>query len=439
MRGANQSPLSAAPGSPTAATTTQPARAPQGGPLRVAIVHYWLVGMRGGEKVVEGLCDMFPQADIFTNAYRPQRISERIKRHPVKTTFVGRLPYAWRLYKKYLPLMPVALEQLDLREYDLVISSESGPAKGVITRPETLHLCYCHAPMRYAWSMYFDYLRNANPIVRLAMPWLLHWLRLWDWQAAARVDFFIANSHCIARQITKYYRRPAVVVHPPVDVESFAPSSERGSYFLCVGQLVRYKRFDLAIEACNRLKVPLVIIGEGEEWRALHRIAGPTIRFLGRQDADALQQFYARCRALIFPGEEDFGIVPIEVMASGRPVIAFARGGALETVIPGETGVLFANQMPGAIVDAIEQFAAVEDSFDAARLVQHARRFSPENFRRRMSAALHQAMAQTGIDLPVCALEECAPEEGAVVSLDAAREQPPTPAPMTAGARPWLA
>ena len=428
MRGGERWPLSVASGSSALATAMQPGRAQQGDGLRVAIVHYWLVGMRGGEKVVEALCDMFPQAHIYTNAYRPERISERIRRHPVKTTFVGRLPYAWRLYKKYLPLMPVALEQLDLREYDLVISSESGPAKGVITRPETLHLCYCHTPMRYAWSMYSDYLQNANPIVRLAMPWLVHWLRLWDWQSAARVDFFIANSHCIARQITKYYRRAAVGVHPPVDVESFMPSGERGSYFLCVGQLVRYKRFDLAIEACNRLKAPLVIIGEGEERRALHRIAGPTIRFLGRQDAAALRQFYARCRALIFAGEEDFGIVPIEVMASGRPVIAFARGGAMETVVPGETGVLFAEQSPSAVADAIEQFEAVEHAFDAARLVQHARSFSLENFKRRMSAAVYQAAEATGIDLPFRA-----PEAGAVVSLDAAREQTLSPAPMTAG------
>lgn len=373
--------------------------------MRVAIVHYWLVGMRGGEKVVEALCDMFPQADIFTNAYRPQRISDRINRHSIKTTFVGKLPYAWRLYKKYLPLMPVALEQLDLRSYDLVISSESGPAKGVITRPDTLHLCYCHTPMRYAWSMYFDYLRNANPVVRIAMPWLVHWLRLWDWQAAARVDFFIANSHGIARQISKYYRRPSVVVHPPVDVEAFAPSSEPGSYYLSVGQLVRYKRFDLAIEACNRLNAPLLVIGEGEEWRALHRIAGPTIRFLGRQDAETLRRCYARCRALIFPGEEDFGIVPIEVMASGRPVIAYGRGGAVETVIPGRTGILFDEQTPAAVARAIEEFEAVEDSFDPAFLVEHSRRYSIENFKRRMMEALGQAAEAVGIDLPLDQME----------------------------------
>jgi glycosyltransferase involved in cell wall biosynthesis len=403
--------------------------------MRVAIVHYWLVGMRGGEKVVEALCEMFPQADIFTNAYRPQRISDRINRHSIKTTFVGKLPYAWRLYKKYLPLMPVALEQLDLSGYDLVISSESGPAKGVITRPDTLHLCYCHTPMRYAWSMYFEYLRNANPVVRIAMPWLVHWLRLWDWQAAARVDFFIANSQCIARQITKYYRRPSVVVHPPVDVGAFAPSSERGSYYLSVGQLVRYKRFDLAIEACNLLKAPLLVIGEGEEWRALHRIAGPTIRFLGRQDAEALQRCYASCRALIFPGEEDFGIVPIEVMASGRPVIAYGRGGAVETVIPGETGILFDEQTPAAVARAIEEFEAVEHSFDPARLVQHSRRYSIENFKRRMLAALGQAAEAAGIDLPLGEVERGA----ALAPIEAGREPARSSRPTHAEGYRWRA
>jgi glycosyltransferase involved in cell wall biosynthesis len=385
--------------------------------MRVAIVHYWLVGMRGGEKVVEALCEMFPQADIFTNAYRPQRISERIKRHSIRTTFVGKLPYAWRLYKKYLPLMPLALEQLDLRDYDLVISSESGPAKGVITRPDALHLCYCHTPMRYAWSMYFDYLKHANPAVRIVMPWLIHWLRVWDCQSAARVDFFVANSHGIARQIAKYYRREAVVVHPPVDVESFSPSAERGRYYLCAGQLVRYKRFDLAIEACNRRQAPLVIIGAGEELRALQRIAGPTITFLGRQDAGSLRHFYARCRALIFPGEEDFGIVPIEVMASGRPVIAFGRGGARETVIPGQTGVFFDEQTPAAVARAIEEFEAIEDSFEPGRLVQHTAGYSTKNFKRQMVAALRQAAEAADFNLSLGDLEA-----GAVVPFEAARE-----------------
>jgi glycosyltransferase involved in cell wall biosynthesis len=219
--------------------------------MRVAIVHYWLVNFRGGEKVVDVLCEMFPDADIFTHVYRPGGMSARINRHSVKTSFIGRLPFATRFYQTYLPLMPMALEQLDLREYDLVISSESGPAKGVLTRPGTLHLCYCHSPMRYVWSMCWDYSESAGRLKRAAMPWLLHWLRIWDLQSASRVDFFVANSRNIARQIGKYYRRSSVVVHPPVAVGEFSPSDEVDAYYLCVGQLVRYKRFDLAIAAFN--------------------------------------------------------------------------------------------------------------------------------------------------------------------------------------------
>jgi glycosyltransferase involved in cell wall biosynthesis len=387
--------------------------------MRVAIVHYWLVGMRGGEKVVEVLCEMFPQADIFTHAYRPERIADRINQHPVRTTFIARLPFARRLYRVYLPLMPLALEQLDLREYDLVISSESGPAKGVITRPETLHLCYCHTPMRYVWSMYFDYARNANWAARIAISWLIHRLRLWDAQSASRVDFFVANSSNVSRQINKYYRRPSLVIHPPVDVDTFAPSNKIESYYLCVGQLVRYKRFDLAIEACNSLAAPLVIIGEGEEYRKLRRLAGRTITFLGRLDAAALRHFYARCRALLFPGEEDFGIVPIEAMASGRPVIAFRRGGAVETVIPRVTGILFDEQTQAALADAIREFEGMASSFEASRLVEQARRFSKENFKRQIFAAIREAAQATGIAVP---LDQ--PENGSIVPIAPIERQP---------------
>jgi glycosyltransferase involved in cell wall biosynthesis len=384
--------------------------------MRVAIVHYWLVNMRGGEKVVEALCEMFPQADIFTHAYWPERISDRINQHPIRTSFIAKLPFARRLYQKYLPLMPLALEQLDLSEYDLVISSESGPAKGVITRPDTLHLCYCHTPMRYVWSMYFDYLRNASRVERFVMPWLTYRLRIWDVLSAARVDFFVANSYNVSRQIKKHYGRSSIVVHPPVDVDAFSPSTKTEAYYLCVGQLVRYKRFDLAIEACNALNAPLIIIGDGKEYRALRRLAGPTITFLGYGDAATLRHHFARCRALIFPGEEDFGIVPVEAMASGRPVIAFRRGGALETVIPGETGIFFDEQTPAALVDAVRVFEDAAESFQPTRLVEHSRRYSKDNFKQQLFAAIREATQVTGIALP-----PNEPEDQSVVPLGAQR------------------
>jgi len=375
--------------------------------MRVAIVHYWLVNFRGGERVVEALCEMFPQADLFTHVYVPERMSEKINEHRVITTFIARLPLAHRWYQNYLPLMPIALEQLDLRDYDLVISSESGPAKGVLTRPGTLHVCYCHTPMRYAWSMYRDYLENSGRAKRLVLPWVMHRLRQWDQLTANRVDFFMANSYNVARQVQKYYGRSALVVHPPVDVDRFAPAerpaggARRQPYFLCVGQLVRYKRFDIAIEAFNALGVRLFIIGEGEEERALRRIAGPTITFLGYQNKEWLGKYYTQCEAVIFPGEEDFGIVPLEAAASGRPVIAYGRGGALETVIPGETGILFDHQTPTSLIEAVNSYQQVPQRFVENRLVEHARKFSRERFKQHFRAALGEAFKQTRMNLPV--------------------------------------
>ena len=348
--------------------------------MRVAIVHYWLVGMRGGEKVVEALCEMFPQADIFTHVYVPDAVSETIRSHRVTTTFINALPAAKRLYKRYLPLMPLALEQLDLRDYDLVISSESGPAKGVIPPPATRHLCYCHSPMRYLWNMFHDYRRQSGLLTRMMMPPLAHYLRVWDTVSASRVDHYVANSQAVAGRIRRYYGREADVVWPPVDTGAFAPvgTVERGDYMLMVGELVSYKRPDLAIEAFNRMGRKLVVIGGGEMLDRIRRLAGPTVTVLGPAPFAQLQHHYARCQALIFPGEEDFGIVPVECMASGRPVIAYGRGGAIETVVPGVSGMLFDEQSVQALIDAIERFDNAD--FDPAAIVAHTAKFSREVF-----------------------------------------------------------
>ncbi|HZT86891.1 MAG TPA: glycosyltransferase [Stellaceae bacterium] len=356
--------------------------------MKVAIVHYWLVGMRGGEKVVEALCDMFPHADIFTHVYVPEAVSEKIRRHRVTASFINRLPRAARMYKSYLPLMPLALEQLDLRGYDLVISSESGPAKGVVPPADALHLCYCHSPMRYIWNMFHEYRERSGRLTRAVMPFLAHYLRLWDAAAAMRVDQFVANSRTVAARVRRYYGREATVVPPPVDVDAFevvAPA-ERGDYMLMVGELVPYKRPDLAVEAFNRMKAPLVVIGGGEMLGRIRRLAGPTVTVLGPRPFADLRHHYARCRALIFPGEEDFGIVPIEAMASGRPVIAYGRGGALETVRPGLSGILFEEQTADAIAAAVEGFD--ERQFDPAQIAGCAREFATERFIERMHAEI---------------------------------------------------
>lgn len=359
---------------------------------RVALIHYWLVGMRGGEKVLEALCRMFPGADIYTHIHIPGRISPVINAHRVLTTSVARLPFAPRLYQKYLPFMPRALEEIDLSGYDLVISSESGPAKGVISPPDAPHLCYCHSPMRYLWDQYHVYRDSAGPLARTMMPHLAHRLRAWDVASAARVDGFAANSTHVANRIRKYWRREADIVYPPVAVTDFAPvpGDERGEFYLWAGELAPYKRPDLAVEAFRGLGLPLIVIGGPErESRRLATGAPANVRFLGQVPFEVLKGYLARCKALIFPGEEDFGIVPVEAMASGRPVIAYGRGGALDTVIDGETGLLFREQSAEGIAQAVLEFEASGLSgIDPARLVAQARRFDEAAFRRGIAASL---------------------------------------------------
>jgi glycosyltransferase involved in cell wall biosynthesis len=361
--------------------------------VKVAIIHYWLVGMRGGEKVIEALCEMYPQADIFTHVYVPEMVSERIRQHRIIPTFINALPRAARMYKTYLPLMPLALEQLDLRGYDLIISSESGPSKGIIPPSDALHVCYCHTPMRYIWNMYHDYRSGAGRITRLVMPPLSHYLRMWDVSSAARVDSFVANSATVARRIHRYYAANSVVIYPPVDTRAFsiAAASDLADYYLMAGELVSYKRPDLAIRAFNEMKLKLVVIGGGEMLEEIRRLAGPTVTVLGPQPFDVLKQHYARCRALIFPGEEDFGMVPVEAMASGRPVVAYGRGGATETVVDGVSGVFFAEQTSEAISSAVKRLADLE--IDPARIAAHASQFGREPFFQKMRTHIDGLLA----------------------------------------------
>ena len=358
--------------------------------MKVAIVHYWLVGMRGGEKVIEALCRMFPEADIFTHVYDPSAISEVINRHVVHTSFVAKLPFARGRYRSYLPFMPLATEQFDLRGYDLVISSESGPAKGVIPPPHALHICYCHSPMRYVWNMFHDYRDTSGRLTRWLMPLVAHYVRNWDAVSALRVHHFVANSSNVAARLRTYYGRDAKVIYPPVDVSSFAPApaNEIGDYWLMVGELVRYKRPDLAVQAFNRTGRKLVVIGGGEMLKEIKALAGPTVQVMGPQPFPVLVHHYARAQALLFPGEEDFGLVPVEAMASGRPVIAFGRGGATESVVDGVTGVLFPVQDVEGIIAAVERCEGI--AFDTEAIVARARRFSAERFEKQMRAFIDE-------------------------------------------------
>jgi glycosyltransferase involved in cell wall biosynthesis len=368
--------------------------------MRVALIHYWLVKMRGGEKVLESLCRMYPQADIYVNVLDTEKISELIASHRIETTFINSLPFASKFYKNYLPLMPIALEHLDLRGYDLIISSESGPAKGVIVPPEAMHICYCHSPMRYIWNMYHDYRQRVGLFKQMFMPPLAHYIRMWDSITATRVHHFVANSFGVSRRIEAYYGRKSDVIYPPVDVSSFqpAPASEVGDHYLMVGELVPYKRPDLAIEAFNLTGKKLIVIGEGEMERRLRMVSSPNITFLGRQPFDVLRQHYARCKAVIFPGEEDFGIVPVEALASGRPVVAFGKGGATETIEEGRSGVFFREQTVKSLIDAIERLDNID--IDPVDLVQRASQFNIDRFERNFGHYVSKKMEERKVSVP---------------------------------------
>jgi glycosyltransferase involved in cell wall biosynthesis len=363
---------------------------------RIAIVHYWFVAHRGGERVVEQIAAMFPQADLFSLIVDPAALPESLRHRSIKTSFLQNLPRSNRHHRHLLPLYPFALEQFDLSGYDLVVSSESGPAKGVLTSAGTCHVCYCHSPMRYLWDFYHQY-RNSSTMGRLARPVFTlatHYLRMWDAASANRVDYFIANSQNVASRIRKHYRRNATVIYPPVNVSAGYLANKTEDYYLTAGQLVDYKRVDLAIAACNRLGRRLHVVGGGEQYARLRKLAGPTIHFCGPLSDQELCAQYAHCRALLFPGEEDFGMVPVEALSFGRPVIAFGRGGTTETVkgldaesasndLPeNSTGVFFREQTVDSLAQAIRAFEQLEHRFCPAFIQQQAQRFSTEQFRR---------------------------------------------------------
>lgn len=364
--------------------------------LRVALVHYWFTGQGGAERVMCAIGDIFPTAQIFTLVSDRDKIPKSLCNHRISNSFIGSIPGAHRWHRHLLALYPFALEQFDLSDFDLVISSESGPAKGVITSPRTCHICYCHSPMRYLWDMYHEYKRNMSPVSRGVFSLTAHYSRLWDFSTAARVDHFVANSKYVAARIQKYYRRDSTVIYPPVDVPGYV-ADDIGDYYLTVSRLVPYKRIDLAILACNKLHRKLRVIGAGPEYRQLKRIAGPTIEFLGELSDSEVHENLARCRALLFPGEEDFGIVPVEAHSFGRPVLAYARGGATETVKSFTDsqdyydGILFAEQRPESLAETILQFESIEHTFSPYVIRARTQPFSAAHFKSEMKSFIETA------------------------------------------------
>jgi len=360
--------------------------------MKIALVHYWLTGMRGGERVLEKFCRLWPEADIFTHAFNPAKISPEIRKHKITCSFINRLPGAGGHCQRYLPLMPWALQQLDLSKYDLIVSSESGPAKGFRKPPHAFHVCYCHTPMRYLWDMYDDYYHHAGWSEKLAMSLFRRYLQNYDRRSAETVDRFLANSQFVAERIKRIYGRDSTVIYPPVDVNFFRQGRGQqqplGNYYLFVGQLNHYKRPDLAVAICRQMRRPLVVIGQGPNAPQLRKLANdtPLIRFIEHVSDEELRTFYQGARGLLFPGIEDFGMVPVEAQAAGTPVIALRAGGALETVVDNQTGVFFDQPDLPSLGAAIESFETKKFSPEILQL--HVEKFSISHFRQEILAAV---------------------------------------------------
>lgn len=371
--------------------------------LKVAIVHDWLVSYAGADRVVDCMHHVFPDAPIYTLVYDKEKMPSWFRSYDIRTTWVQKLPFATKLYKKMLPLMPGAFEALDLSEYDLVLSSASSCSKGVITRPDAVHICYCHTPIRYVWDFYYTYRANANPLVRAVMPSQMHKLRQWDKCAADRVDYFIANSRYIAQRIKKYYRRDSDVIYPCVHINQ-SLFVEKEDFYLVVGRFTWYKRMDLAVAACTKLGRRLVVIGTGDEEARLRAMAGPTVEFKGGGLSDEeVRSYYLRAKAFLFPGEEDFGITPVEAQSAGTPVLAFGRGGACETVEDGRTGLLFHAQTVDSLAACIEKFEAEGVACTKEEIRAHSLRFSEERFEEELRAYCERRVKDWRRELRDCA------------------------------------
>ncbi len=362
--------------------------------MNVALVHDWLTGMRGGEKCLEVLCELYPDAPIYTLLHNSGAMSPVIESKKIITSFIDTLPGKESKYRSYLPLFPAAIERFDFAPYDLVISTSHAVAKGAKVRNNALHICYCHTPMRYVWEMYDEYFgkEKAGIIVRTAMNIVRPFLQRWDARTADRVHYYIANSENVRKRIQRYYHREADVIFPPVDTDLFILSTKDQGYYLMVTALVPYKRVDLAIHTFNKFGKRLLIVGKGTETEKLKSMAASNIEFLGwRSDAE-LAQLYGECKALIFPGEEDFGIVPLEAMACGKPVVAYGKGGALETVLDGKTGFFFYEQTVEALLSAIQKTETTVFNHDAIRT--HSLNFARPAFKQKMKQFIEQKVQQ---------------------------------------------
>jgi glycosyltransferase involved in cell wall biosynthesis len=386
---------------------------------RIAVFHDNFAQMGGAEKVAEEIHALLPGAMLHSTLAVPEILSAKLREAKIKTSWMQHLPALKRHFRHYFLFYPLAVETVDMSGYDLIVSSCFGYAKGLRKRRDAVHVCYCHTPMRWVWR-YDDYSERAGfgRLTRKLLPILLAGLKRWDLRASRRPDYFIANSHVVAARIKKLYDRDSVVIPPPIDVSRFQPEATQQDYYLVLSRLVPYKRIDLAIEACTRLNRRLLIVGDGPDRARLEKLAGPSISFLGRQPDEAVARYAARCRALLFPGEEDFGMTPLEVNAAGRPVIAFRAGGALETVVEGVTGLFFNQPTTASLARAIEDFEL--SSWDSGVLRAHACKFDRAIFRNRLLEYLREVAP--GVELAEERVwDSFAPSDSSVASLPALR------------------
>lgn len=363
-------------------------------PPKVALLHEWFDSYAGSERVVEQMLEVFPQADLFAlcDFLKPED-REFLKGREVTTSFMQRLPFAKRTFRGFLPLMPLAVEQFCFDPFDVVLSSSHCVAHGALTRADQLHISYVHSPIRYAWDLQHQYLRESGlswGIRSMIVRMILHYMRLWDRTAADRVDHYVANSHYVAKRVQKTYRRPCEVIYPPVDVEAFPLQTEKQDYFLTASRLVPYKRVDIVVEAFQKLpKQRLVVVGDGPDMEKIKRLAGSNVECVGYQSHAELRQWMQGARAFVFAADEDFGITPVEAQACGTPCIAYGVGGSLETIARGETGLHFQQQTADSVVDAIERFVKDPNRFEPERIRQHAEQFSASRFQQQMQAFVH--------------------------------------------------
>jgi glycosyltransferase involved in cell wall biosynthesis len=364
---------------------------------RVALVHDFLLDLRGAERVFAAICDIWPGADVFTAVYDERGTEGRFAHREVNTSFLQRLRPTASTFRPLLPLYPYAIESFDLRGYDLVVSSSSAWAHAVIVDERAVHVCYCHNPFRYAWSERESTLSSRGPAMRAGLRWVFNRWRQWDWIAAQRVDTYVASSSLTRRRIERYYGRQSTVVHPAVETSRFAPGPV-GDYYLVVSELMFHKRIEIAIKAFNHLRLPLVVAGDGPETRRLRRMAGPTIRFEGRVPDARVVELMRGAKALVVTATEEFGIAAVEAQAAGRPVIALAEGGARETVVEGETGMFYERSDPGALAETVAAFDPL--AFDPAACVEQARRFDVARFREGLQRVVSRALAEPRVERP---------------------------------------